>query len=131
MEKLTIIQASKQFGISRVRLYKLLEGQIIVGHHSKQRGRSSGSWVDADSLKLHIEQRREKLRQSTGRPKAVEDGEYLPVRVAAERIGYTEQNIYHLIKSGHLESKNIRGNFLIHYPSLLEYSNSRKNRSKR
>ena len=126
MNKLSIQEASKIFGISRVRLYKLLEGQIVVGHKSMQKGRGAGSWVDGDSLKLHIEHRLEKQRQSTGRPKAVEEGGYLPVRVAAKRSGYTKQNIYYLIKVGHVESKIINSNLLIHYSGLLKYLNHRQ-----
>ena len=127
MEKLTITEASKRFGISRGRLYKLLDEQIVVGHKAPRQGRKANSWVEAGSLKLHIEQRHEKQRQSPGRPKAVETGEYFPTRVAAEKVGYSLRNVCYLVKNGRVKSKKVNGNALVYYPSLIEYKNRYKN----
>ncbi len=56
MEKLSIRQASEKFGISRARLYQLLDKGAIAGHRSMQpmqRGRGARSWVDSNSLQQH------------------------------------------------------------------------------
>jgi hypothetical protein len=47
MEKLSIREASQTFGISRARLYQLLDKGIVAGHRSKKKGRGGGSWVNA------------------------------------------------------------------------------------
>jgi len=53
MEKLSIREASEKFGISRARLYQLLDKGAIVGHQSAMRGRSAKSWVDGNSLSCY------------------------------------------------------------------------------
>ncbi len=123
MEKLSISQASKQFGISRARLYQLLEKGTIMGYRSMQRGRGAGSWVDSNSLNNHIETREEKAKnsKSPGRPKAMAEGDYLPVRLAAYKISYTTQYINRLIKRGSVDAKKSKGVSLVFYPSLLKY----------
>ena len=121
MERLSVQEASKRFGISRARLYKLLDRGVIIGQRSKMRGRSASSWIDSESLRAHIETRDERH----GRPKAERDGDYLPVRVAAEQSGCSMRNISYLIKNGRVESKKAGGNALVCYPSLLKYLEDR------
>jgi transposase len=54
MEKLTIREASERFGLSRARLYQLLDKGIIAGHRSDKKGRGAESWIDAVTLKQHL-----------------------------------------------------------------------------
>jgi len=126
MDKLTIGEASKQFGISRARLYKLLQGQIVKGYRSKQRGPKANSWIDGDSLKLHIENRLEKQQENGRKTKIVAEGEYLPSHEAAHKVGYTVQNVDLLAREGKIKTKQTKYGKLVYYPSLLKYFNSRK-----
>ena len=124
MNKLSIIEASKKFDISRARLYKLLEKGFIVGHRSMQRGRNSGSWVDGDSLAEHIENRIEKQVQNGKQSYALKgEGDYFPPREAAEQAGYTTRTVYRLMKESGLPTKEVKGGKLVHLPSLLRYKN--------
>jgi transposase len=120
MEKLSIREASQTFGISRARIYQLLDKGAIIGHLSTKRGRGAGSWVDNNSLSAHIKNRVEKQRRG-GRPLARQEGDYLPARVAAHKIGYTRQYINQLVRQGAVVAKKIGGSTLIYYPSLLNY----------
>ncbi|MEN8220320.1 MAG: hypothetical protein ABFS56_29015 [Pseudomonadota bacterium] len=65
MTRLTIREASEKFGLSRARLYKLLENGIVAGFRSLKRGKKADSWIDAESLARHIETRTEKQRKAT------------------------------------------------------------------
>jgi hypothetical protein len=133
MEKLSIREASERFGLSRTRLYQLLEKGAIVGHRSMMRGRSAESWIDGNSLSLHIENRLEKQRQNGrkqgrggGRPLVEQKGDYLPARVAAHKTNYTRQYINQLVREGIVVAEKHGGSTLIYYPSLLNYM-QRKN----
>ena len=118
MEKLSIKQASERFGLSRARLYQLLDKGAVVGHLSNKKGKGE-SWIDSVALRQHIETRNE--RYAKGGPKAEAEGFYLPTRIAAEKSGYTTQHINLLIRQGSIASKK-KGRFnLVHYPSLLRY----------
>ena len=70
MEKLSVSQASKQFGISRARLYKLLDKGAVTGY----KGYKTGSWINIDSLQSHINTRNS--RHGQGRPRVEIDGDY-------------------------------------------------------
>jgi len=101
MEKLSIREASERFGLSRARLYKLLGDGIITGELSKKRGKGGCSWVDTNSLKVHINARDIKLRHGkgggkkgcSGRTKITGDGIYIPVVEAAKKSGYSSRHI--------------------------------------
>ncbi len=119
MEKLSIGQASERFGLSRARLYQLLEKGAVVGHRSNKKGRGAGSWVDGITLSQHINTRDERWGQ--GRPKAEADGNYIPIRLAAEKTNYSITHLTRLVKQGSIASIKKGGDNLIHYPSLLGY----------
>jgi predicted DNA-binding transcriptional regulator AlpA len=122
MEKLSIREASQTFGISRARLYQLLDKGVIVGHLSGSH--AGGSWVSLASMRTHIETRNEKWGQ--GRPKVLPDGEkYLPVREAAKKTGYSTRHVYLLISQGAVASKYGDTGKLVYYPDLLAYKNNR------
>jgi len=93
MEKLSIREASERFGLSRARLYQLLDKGAITGHRSAMRGRSAKSWVDAISLQSHIENRHENLRHGKGGPKILADGAYIPVCEAVKKSGYSRTHL--------------------------------------
>jgi predicted DNA-binding transcriptional regulator AlpA len=113
MTRLSISEASKKFGLSRTRLYKLLDMGKIDGFRSSKRGRNANSWVDADSLEKHISMRVENQKHGKGGPCIVnEDGRYVSVRLAAEKVGYTIQYVYRLAKRGSIGSKRPIGNKL-------------------
>lgn len=114
MEKLTISQASKQFGISRARLYQLLDKGVVVGYKGH-----GDSWISTQSLDTHIKTRDKRRYQ--GRPTAEVNGDFLPARIAAQRVGYTTRHINYLIKQGNVAAKKAKGGMLIYYPSLLNY----------
>jgi len=120
MEKLSIQQASEQFNISRARLYQLLEKGAVVGHKSTEKGRRAGSWVHLESLREHIENRNNK---KGGRNKVEGYGNYLPVRIAAEKTGYSIRQINHLAKQGRILAKKMGDVNLILYSTLLNYMN--------
>ncbi|MEN8215139.1 MAG: hypothetical protein ABFS56_01925 [Pseudomonadota bacterium] len=115
MEKLSIREASQTFGISRARLYQLLEKGIIAGHRSAKKGRGADSWIDGKSLYAHIKD------DKHGRPKLMADGDYLPTRLAAKKTGYTTQYINQLIRQGSVAAKKNKQANLVYYPSLLKY----------
>ncbi|MEN8216817.1 MAG: hypothetical protein ABFS56_10675 [Pseudomonadota bacterium] len=119
MERLSIRQASEQFGISRARLYSLLNKGAVEGYLAPRNGSKANSWIDGDSLNTHIKTRDERLYQ--GRPKAKPDGDYLPVRVAAQKAGYTTRHVNYLVKMGSITAKKAKGGILVYYPSLLKY----------
>jgi transposase len=121
MEKLSIREASERFGLSRARLYQLLEKGTIVGHRSTMRGRSAKSWVDGNSLCKHLETRDE--RRGQGRPKAKAEGNYLPIWLAAQKTSYSIRHISRLVKQGSIASIKSGQDSLVHYPSLLGYIN--------
>jgi hypothetical protein len=58
MEKLSIREASQTFGISRARLYQLLDKGIVAGHRSKKKGRGG----DRGSMPLSLSRRKEGSR---------------------------------------------------------------------
>jgi len=126
MEKLSIREASERFGLSRARLYQLLDKGAIVGHKSTMRGRSAGSWINSNSLSAHIENRFEKRGRGGGRPLVEQEGDYLPARVAAHKTGYTRQYINQLVRQGVVVAKKNGGSTLIYYSSLLNYINKKK-----
>ncbi|MEN8219610.1 MAG: hypothetical protein ABFS56_25315 [Pseudomonadota bacterium] len=106
MTKLSIREASEKFGLSRTRLYKLLDKGKIEGVRSFKRGRNASSWVDADSLEKHISMRAENQKHGKGGPRIIsEDERYVSVRLAAEKVGYTIQYVYRLAKRGSVGSK--------------------------
>jgi predicted DNA-binding transcriptional regulator AlpA len=118
MEKLTIREASERFGLSRARLFKLLDKGIVAGHLSKQRGGAGDSWINAESLKYHFDNRDKKV----GRPRLKsDDNNYIPVKTAAQKLKYTASHIYHLIKQGSVTSKIRGGGIFVSYPELLIY----------
>ncbi|TGO02283.1 hypothetical protein PN36_27515 [Candidatus Thiomargarita nelsonii] len=128
MEKLSIKEASERFGLSRARLYQLLDKEAIVGHKSTMRGRGAGSWINSNSLSAHIENRLEKQRQGGrqggrhkgGRPPTKADGMYVPITEACNVSGYSAVHIYRLLKQGSIASKK-NGTVLIYLPDLLKY----------
>jgi predicted DNA-binding transcriptional regulator AlpA len=128
MEKLSIREASERFGLSRARLYQLLEKGAIVGHRSTMRGRSAKSWVDGNSLSVHIENRLEKQRQGgrqggrhpVGRSPTKADGMYVPITEACNVSGYSAVHIYRLLKQGSIVSKKGSA-VLVYLPDLLKY----------
>jgi len=118
MEKLSIREASERFGLSRARIYKMLNDGIVNGHQSGTN--AGGSWVNLASLQMHIEERGEKWER--GRPRILaEENEYISVRDAAQKSGYSTQHIYLLIKQGSIASRRGKKGILIHYPDLLRY----------
>ena len=121
MEKLSISQASKQFGISRARLYKLLDKGAIVGYKSMQKGRGAGSWIDSNSL-IH---RLNTVDKKGGRSRVEAKGEYLPPREAAKKVGYTIQNVNLLVRNGYIEAKQTKFGRLVFLPSLLKYKENK------
>ncbi|OAD22867.1 hypothetical protein THIOM_001313 [Candidatus Thiomargarita nelsonii] len=124
MEKLSIREASERFGLSRARLYQLLDKGAIVGHRSAMRGRSAKSWVDGNSLSVHIKNRLEKQRQGgrhkVGRPPTKADGMYVPITEACNVSGYSAVHIYRLLKQGSIASKK-NATVLVYLPDLLKY----------
>ncbi|TGO01935.1 hypothetical protein PN36_34090 [Candidatus Thiomargarita nelsonii] len=119
MEKLSICEAYERFGLSRARLYQLVDKGIVAGHRSDKKGRGAESWIDGVTLKQHLKIRDKKARM--GGVCAKPDGDYLPTRIAAEKTGYTARHINLLIKQGSVASKK-KGRFnLVYYPSLLWY----------
>jgi predicted DNA-binding transcriptional regulator AlpA len=105
MTRLTIREASKKFGLSRARLYDLLARNCIAGFRSMERGRKAKSWVDADSLASHIENRAEKQRLGS---MIFGNDKYVPVRIAAEKTGYSTGYIYSLARQGSIGIKRLR-----------------------
>jgi excisionase family DNA binding protein len=120
MEKLSIREASERFGISRARLYQLLNKGVITGHLSTKRGGAGNSWVYLDSLHTYFI---DNNKGTSGRPSVEsEEGEYISVRDACQRTGYTNPHIYRLIKQGSIASRKSKKNgTLIFYPDLLNY----------
>jgi hypothetical protein len=47
------------------------------------------------------------------------EGDYLPVRVAAQKAGYTTRHVNYLVKMGSITAKKAKGGILVYYPSLL------------
>ncbi len=121
MEKLTIKQASERFGLSKARLYQLLDKGAVAGHRSEKKGRGAGSWIDGVALKQHIQTRDERV--GLGGPKAVAEGNYLPTGEAAKKIGVSIPYIHKLIKRGSVASKKSGRFNLVHWPSLSAYKN--------
>jgi transposase len=126
MKKLNIREASQQFNLSRARLYKLLKMGKITGHRSEKRGRGADSWVDSNSIEKHLNLSSQNQKQ--GRPKIVGDGNYVPVRKAAEKTGYCIRHIYTLANRGSIgtrKTENGKG-WLIHLEDLKRFKNSKK-----
>lgn len=124
MEKLSISQASKQFGISRARLYQLLEKGTIMGYRSMQRGRGAGSWISTDSLLEHINVRDTKI--GMGRPKVrSENNNYVAVMDACKKSGYSETHVYRLVNQGLIISRKGQTGILVFLPDLLNYKNKK------
>ncbi|MEN8216821.1 MAG: hypothetical protein ABFS56_10695 [Pseudomonadota bacterium] len=121
MEKLSIGEASERFGLSRARLYQLLDKGAIAGHRSEKKGRGAGSWIDGITLEQHIKTR--DARDHQGCPKTKPEGDYLPTRVAAKKTGYTAQHINQLIRQGSVAAKKKGRVNLVYYPNLLRYIN--------
>jgi predicted DNA-binding transcriptional regulator AlpA len=115
MEKLSIREASERFGLSRARLYQLLDKGIVAGYRSDKKGRGADSWIDGQSLCTHIEDRK------YGGPKAMPEGDYLPTRVAAQKTGYTAQHINRLIRQGSVAVRKRGRVNLVYLPNLLKY----------
>ncbi len=116
MEKLTIKQASERFGLSRARLYKLLENGQVAGYRSPTRGKGGkSSWIDGRSLCEHVENKKD------GRPLAMPNGDYIPIRMAAQKINLSIRYIHTLVNRGSVEAKKENGSSLVHYPNLLRY----------
>ncbi|MEN8221285.1 MAG: hypothetical protein ABFS56_34035 [Pseudomonadota bacterium] len=116
MEKLSIREASERFGLSRARLYQLLDKGAIAGHRSKK----GKTWLDSDSLYIHIENREKK--QLVGRPITnIIDGDFLPVSLAAKRTGYTPQHINLLARQGSIAAKKLNGVRVVSYEDLLRH----------
>ncbi|MEN8216502.1 MAG: hypothetical protein ABFS56_09015 [Pseudomonadota bacterium] len=126
MTKLSIREASEKFGLSRARLYKLLEKGKIVGFRSPKRGRAAASWVDVRSIEEHISMRGE--NQKCGGPRIIGDEKYVSVRVAAEKVGYSIQYIYRLAQRGSVGSRRPIGKrgWLIYLADLDRFKNSKK-----
>ncbi|MEN8217776.1 MAG: hypothetical protein ABFS56_15690 [Pseudomonadota bacterium] len=121
MEKLSIREASQTFGISRARLYQLLDKGVVAGYRSKKKGRGGGSWVHLNSLHEHF------TNKTDGRPPVESDKEnYISVRMACEMTGYTNPRIYQLIKQGTIASRKGKGGVLVYYPDLLNYKRKNK-----
>ncbi len=124
MEKLSIKQASERFNLSKARLYQLLDKGAVIGERAQRRGRGAGSWVDAVSLKSHIENRHENMRhgKGTGRPKITGVSNYVPVTEASKKVGYSSRHIDRLARIGKVASKQAeRGGRLIDINDLLNY----------
>ncbi len=126
MEKLSIKQASERFGLSRARLYQLLESGTVVGERSQKKGRNASSWIDAESLDEHIKYRYRNHGHKKGGPKIIAQGNYIPVSEAAKKTGYTQRHIHFLVVQGSIGSREPpqgRGR-LVHYDDLLNYKNN-------
>jgi hypothetical protein len=123
MEKLSIREASERFGLSRARLYKLLEKGAVAGFRSNQKGKAGGSWIDKRSLCEYVENTDEKR----GRKQAVGHGNYLSVRQASEKTGYSIRQLNHLAKLGAITARKDGFHNLIYYPSLLKYIENKIN----
>jgi len=118
MEKLSIREASERFGLSRARLYKLLNKGIITGHLSTKKGGAGNSWIHLESLQTHLDNRDKKI----GRPQVRnDDSDYIPVKSAAQKLKYSVSHVYHLVKQGSVASKIKNGGILVSYPELLVY----------
>ena len=116
MEKLTIKEASQQFGLSRTRVYQLLREKKLQGYLSDNH--AGGSWVNLTSLKIHLGMRDKKW----GRPKVLTDNnEYMSVKDASQKTGYSTQHIYLLIKKGSIGTKQGVHGQLILYSDLLRH----------
>lgn len=113
MEKLSIREASERFGLSRARIYQLLDKGAIVGHKSMERGRSAKSWVDGNSLRQHS-------KTKSGRPPTKVDGMYAPITEACNVSGYSAAHIYRLLEQGTISSKKSSA-VLVYLPDLLKY----------
>ncbi len=120
MEKLSIKQASEQFGLSRARLYQLLDKGAVAGYRTSKKEKGGTSWIDSRSLNDHL---KNKDNKKGGRPKTEGFGDYLPVKLAAEKIGYSTQHINRLIRLGSIIAKPKEGVSLVYYPSLLQHKN--------
>jgi len=114
MEKLSIREASQRFGISRARLYKLLDKGAVTGYKGHE-----GSWISIDSLQIHVSTR--DSRHGQGRPKVEIEGDYVPARVAALKSGYTKDHVNYLVRKGYVTTRKAKGGRLIYYPDLLKY----------
>ena len=120
MEKLTIKEASQQFGLSRTRVYQLLREKKLQGYLSDNH--AGGSWVNLTSIKIHVGMRDKKW----GRPKVLTDNnEYVSVKEASQKTGYSTQHIYLLIKRGSIGTKQGVHGQLIHYSDLLRHKEKR------
>jgi hypothetical protein len=120
MEKLSIKEASEQFGVSRARLYKLLNDGLIAGHLSQTKSKNEISWVLANSLRTYLKNRDKK----GGRPQIqCRHDDYVPAKIAAKKSGYALRHVYYLAKRGSIASKKGEGGVLVSYTNLLDYKN--------
>ncbi len=123
MERLSIRQASEQFGLSRARIYKLLGDGVVMGELSQKRGKGGHSWVNISSLQNHLNTRKAKQGHGRGGLKIKGDDIYMSVSDAAEKIGYTDRHIRSLITKGSIASKKAKNGkgYLVHYDDLVRY----------
>ncbi|KHD09198.1 hypothetical protein PN36_12345 [Candidatus Thiomargarita nelsonii] len=115
MEKLSIREASERFGLSRARLYKLLNQGALVGHISPKK--DGKSWIYPYSLQDYYNGN----KGLPGRPQVESEGGYVSVREACQKTGYTDARIYQLIKQGNVASKKgKKGGVLVFISDLLK-----------
>ncbi len=118
MEKLTIKQASERFGLSRARLYQLLDKGAVAGFRSNKLGKAGGTWIHAGDLAKHLET----TKGNAIRPNVYGDDIYISVAEACKISGYSQAQMYRFAKQKTLLSKKEQRNgILINKIDLLNY----------